>query len=319
VQHKYAETCLVFPAVGQSCHAFCTYCFRWAQFVGDRELKFATDREMNFLEYVRDHREITDILFTGGDPLTMRTDVLERYVEPLLGRGYEHIETIRFGTKMLSYWPYRVLTDDDSPRLLALLERIAAVGKHVAVMAHFSHPRELETAVATAAIGRLRDSGAVIRAQAPLIRHINDDPGTWAAMWRRQVALGVVPYYMFVERDTGPKDYFSVPLARAATIHREATAQVSGLARSARGPVMSAHPGKVVVDGTTEIAGRRYFSLRLLQGRRPEWCGRPFLAEFDSAATWLSDLQPAFGEPEFFFEAGLAELDQAGAMLAAAA
>ncbi|HEY8626198.1 MAG TPA: hypothetical protein VIL82_09335 [Solirubrobacteraceae bacterium] len=320
VQHKYAETCLVFPSFGQSCHAFCTYCFRWAQFVGDRDLKFATDREMNFLDYVRDHEEITDVLFTGGDPMTMRTDVLRRYVEPLLGAGYEHIETIRFGTKMLSYWPHRVLSDDDSPELLALLERIAASGKHVAVMAHFSHPRELETTAVAAAIGAMRDSGAVIRAQAPLVRHVNDDPAVWATMWRQQVALGVVPYYMFVERDTGPKDYFSVPLARAAAIHREATAQVSGLARSARGPVMSAHPGKVVVDGTIEIGGRQYFSLRLLQARRADWCGRPFLAEFDSQATWLSDLKPAFGEREFFFDDELAELDEAaGAVLAAAA
>jgi KamA family protein len=320
VQHKYAETCLVFPSFGQSCHAFCTYCFRWAQFVGDRDLKFATDREMSFLDYVRDHEEITDVLFTGGDPMTMRTEVLQRYVEPLLGAGYEHIQTIRFGTKMLSYWPYRVLSDDDSPDLLALLERIAASGKHVAVMAHFSHPRELETAAAAAAIGRLRDSGAVIRAQAPLIRHVNDEPAVWAKMWRAQVALGVVPYYMFVERDTGPKDYFSVPLARAAVIHRDATAQVSGLARTARGPVMSAHPGKVVVDGTIEISGRRYFSLRLLQARRSEWCGRPFLAEFDPAATWLSELRPAFGEPAFFFENEIAELDEAaGEVLAAAA
>ena len=320
VQHKYAETALVFPSFGQSCHAFCTYCFRWAQFVGDRELKFATDREMNFLGYLREHEEITDVLFTGGDPMTMSADVLARYVEPLLGPGYEHIETIRFGTKMLSYWPYRVLTDDDSSEFLELLQRIVSAGKHLAVMAHFSHPRELETLAAQAAIGRLRDSGAVIRAQAPLIRHVNDDPDIWAAMWRAQVGLGVVPYYMFVERDTGPKDYFSVPLASAVEIHREATAQVSGLARTARGPVMSAHPGKVVVDGTVEVGRRRYFSLRLLQARAPEWCGRPFLAEFDPEATWLSDLRPAFGEREFFFESELAVLDEAaGVALAAAA
>jgi KamA family protein len=311
VQHKYAETCLVFPSFGQSCHAFCTYCFRWPQFVGARDLKFATDREMNFLDYVREHEEITDVLFTGGDPMTMRADVLARYVAPLLGPGYEHVQTIRFGTKMLSYWPYRVLTDEDSLALLGLLEQVVSAGKHLAVMAHFSHPRELETVAAQAAVGRLHDTGAVIRAQAPLIRHINDDAGLWASMWREEVALGVMPYYMFVERDTGPKEYFGVPLVEAVEIYRNAMSQVSGLARTARGPVMSAHPGKVTVDGTVEIRGRQYFSLRLLQARQPDWCGRPFLAEFDSEATWLSDLRPAFGESEFFFEAELAGLDGA--------
>src|SRR4051794_34665111 len=50
MQHKYRETCLVFPSAGQTCHAFCTYCFRWAQFVGMRELKFATDGELRYLD-----------------------------------------------------------------------------------------------------------------------------------------------------------------------------------------------------------------------------------------------------------------------------
>lgn len=99
VQHKYAETCLVFPSVGQTCHAFCTYCFRWAQFVGWRDLKFATDRDMTFLRYLREHHEASDVLLTGGDPLVMPTTVLARYIEPLLAPGFEHIRTIRLGTK----------------------------------------------------------------------------------------------------------------------------------------------------------------------------------------------------------------------------
>ena len=83
------------------------------------------------------------------------------------------------------------------------------------------------------------------------------------------------------------------------------SAQVSGLARSARGPVMSALPGKVALEGITEIGGRRYFVLSMLQGRDPGWCKRPFFAEYDPAATWLSDLQPAWGSNEFFYEAPL--------------
>jgi hypothetical protein len=127
-------------------------------------------------------------------------------------------------------------------------------------------------------------------------------------MWREQVRLGLVPYYMFVERDTGAKRYFELPLERALAIYRDAVAQVSGLARSARGPVMSALPGKVAVNGITEIGGRRYFLLSLLQGRNPEWCHRPFLAEYDPEATWLNDLRPAHAGREFFYEAELREM-----------
>ena len=87
-----------------------------------------------------------------------------------------------------------------------------------------------------------------IRTQAPLIRSINDDPAVWTAMWRRQHAMGMIPYYMFVERDTGPQDYFAVPLARAYEIFRDAYASVSGLCRTVRGPSMSATPSAVAPE-----------------------------------------------------------------------
>jgi len=311
LQHKYTETCLVFPSPGQTCHAFCTFCFRWAQFVGMRDLKFATDGEMRYLDYLSRHREVTDVLFTGGDPMVMKTKLIARYVEPLLGPQFNHIENIRFGTKMLAYWPYRVLSDEDADDLLRLLERIIAAGKHVALMAHFVHPRELTTPAVQAAIERLRSIGVVIRTQGPLIRQINDDPTVWAQMWREQVRLGLVPYYMFVERDTGASRYFKLPLEEAVAIYRSASSRVSGLARSARGPVMSALPGKVAVDGITEIAGRRYFVLSLLQGRDPAWCRQPFFAEYDADATWLSELRPAFGERDFFYEPELRSMASA--------
>jgi len=136
----------------------------------------------------------------------------------------------------------------------------------------------------------------VIRTQAPLIRSVNDDAATWRTMWRSQVRAGMVPYYMFVERDTGPQDYFAVPLARAHEIFRDAYAGVSGLCRSVRGPSMSATPGKVCVDGIAEVAGQRVFVLRMLQARDPSLVGRPFFARFDPLATWLTDLEPAFAD-----------------------
>ena len=161
-------------------------------------------------------------------------------------------------------------------------------------MAHFSHPRELEPPLVAEAVRRIRSTGAVIRTQAPLIRTINDRPATWAAMWRKQVRMGMVPYYMFVERDTGPQDYFAVSLAHAYGIYSAAYRQVSGLCRTVRGPSMSATPGKVSVDGIAEIAGQKVFALHMIQARDPGLVGRPFFARYDPDATWLSDLAPAF-------------------------
>jgi KamA family protein len=296
MQHKYAETVLVFPKQGQTCHAYCTYCFRWAQFVGEPDLKMATDDMTKVTAYLRAHREVTSVLITGGDPMIMGAAVLRRYVEPLLGPGMEHLESIRIGTKSLAYWPQRFVTDPDADDTLRLFEGVCAAGKTLALMAHFSHPRELEPLLVTTAISRIRSTGAVIRTQAPLIRSINDDPACWSQMWRMQLRQGLVPYYMFVERDTGPQGYFAVPLARAVEIYRDAYSSVSGLCRTVRGPSMSATPGKVCIDGVVEIAGQKVFILHMIQSRDPSLVGRPFFAEYDPAAVWLSDLRPAFAD-----------------------
>jgi KamA family protein len=296
LQHKYPETVLFFPRQGQTCHAYCTYCFRWAQFVDEPDLKMASDDIGGLVAYVRAHPEVTSVLITGGDPMIMGETVLRRYIEPLLDPSLEQLESIRIGTKSLAYWPQRFVTDPDADGTLRLFDEVRASGRTLAFMAHFSHPRELEPPVVADAVRRIRDAGVVIRTQAPLIRTINDQPGTWSGMWRTQARMGMIPYYMFVERDTGPQDYFAVPLARAHEIFRDAYASVSGLCRTVRGPSMSATPGKVCVDGVTEVDGERVFVLHLIQARQPELVGRPFFARYDPVATWLSDLQPAFAE-----------------------
>lgn len=294
IQHKYPETVLFFPRQGQTCHAYCTYCFRWPQFVGDPDMRMASGDATTLHDYVLAHPEVTSVLITGGDPLIMSSAVLARYIEPLL--EIPHVESVRIGTKALSYWPHRVLTDPDADDLLRLFERVVHSGRNLAVMGHYSHPRELATAAAEKALRRVQESGAVVRCQAPVIRGVNDRAADWADLWRKLVALGAVPYYMFVERDTGPQDYFAVPLARAYELFREAYAQVSGLARTVRGPIMSATSGKVQVDGVTEVTGQRAFVLHYVQARDPDLVGRPFFAAYDPDARWLTDLKPLPGD-----------------------
>ncbi|NVJ51820.1 MAG: 4Fe-4S cluster-binding domain-containing protein [Gammaproteobacteria bacterium] len=302
IQHKYNQTVLFFPTQGQTCHSYCTFCFRWAQFVGDKDLKFASKEVSQLVGYLSEHKEVTDILFTGGDPMVMKTKALANYLEAMLTPELEHIKTIRIGTKALTFWPYRFVSDDDADELIDLLERCVAAGKHVAIMAHYNHWKELTTDISRAAIARIRATGAEIRSQGPLLKGINDDPEVWAKMWQMQVAQGIIPYYMFVERDTGAHHYFEVKLERAWTIYREAQKQVSGVCRTARGPSMSASPGKVEVQGITEVNGEKVMVLRFIQGRDPDWVQRPFFAKYNPDATWLDHLEPAFGEAEFFFE-----------------
>jgi KamA family protein len=301
MQHKYKETCLFFPSQSQTCHAYCSFCFRWPQFVGMDEMKFAMKEGEQLVQYLIEHPEITDVLFTGGDPMIMKAKIFSKYIETLIDAKLPNLKTIRIGTKSLSYWPYKFLTDDDSEQMLDVFRKVTKNGIHLAFMAHFNHLTELSTKSVKRAIQEVRATGAQIRTQSPLLAHINDDADMWAKMWTKQVQLGCIPYYMFVVRDTGAQHYFGISLAKAQEIFRDAYKKVSGLGRTVRGPSMSATPGKVQVDGVVTIKGEKVFALRFLQGRNPDWVQRPFFAKYDENAIWLDDLKPIF-EEKFFFE-----------------
>ncbi|VAW16280.1 Lysine 2,3-aminomutase [hydrothermal vent metagenome] len=301
IQHKYRETMLFFPSQGQTCHAYCTFCFRWPQFALN-DFKFAMKEADTMVRYLKANPEVTDVLFTGGDPAVMKTKFFEYYFNTLLDANIPQLKNIRIGTKSLAYWPYRYTDDDDADDLIRLFEKVKSRGVNVALMAHFNHPGELRTKAVKDAIIRLTSAGVQIRSQSPVLRNINDSSTIWAQNWKEQVKLGIIPYYMFIARNTGARDYFAVPLERAWRIYRRAYNGVSGICRTVKGPSMSCKPGKIQVVGVSEVYGEKVFVLNFLQGKNPAWVGRPFFAKYDPAALWMSDLEPAFGEKEFFYK-----------------
>jgi KamA family protein len=306
LQHKYKKIVLMFHKNAQTCHAYCTYCFRFNQFVGKD--KFLEDDHVRLHRYLKSHKEVSDVLMTGGDPATMKTDVWKKVLLPLLSPEYDHVQTIRMGTKALTYHPYRFLTDPDADDLIALFRKMRDHGKHISIMGHFSHFQEMGP-VTLEAIRRLREeAGAAIRTQSPVMKHINDNAYVWAKMWDLQVQNGMIPYYMFVARDTGAREYFEIPLAQALKIYQGARKQVSGLGHTARGPSMSSGPGKICVLGRETVAGEDVFALKFLQGRNEDWCDRVFFAKYSDTAAWIDQLEPAFGDKKFFFEDEYADI-----------
>lgn len=307
IQHKYRETLLFFPTQGQTCHAYCTFCFRWPQFAMN-DFKFSMKETDILINYLKANPKITDVLFTGGDPAVMKTTIFETYFNAILKAKIPHLKNIRIGTKSLAYWPNRFTTDKDADDLLRLFQKVKKHGINVALMAHINHPRELQTKAVQKAIKRLQSVGVQIRSQSPLLRKINDNADVWAENWKEQVSQGIVPYYMFIARDTGAQDYFAVSLYRSWQIFRNAYSQVSGISRTVKGPSMSCSPGKVQIVGVSQLNNEKVFVLNFLQGRNPDWVGRPFFAKFDPNAIWIDDLQPAFGNTSFFFEEGYFEM-----------
>ena len=301
LQHKYPQTVLFFPSDAQTCHSYCTFCFRWPQFGPGSPVRMAmNDREL-LTNYLRDHTEVSDLLITGGDAFFMKASRLRYFLEPLVRSDLRHVANIRFGTKVLSFWPHRFVTDKDSDALIELISWLRSHGKSVSIMAHFNHWRELTTPILEEAVAHLQTAGAVIRTQSPLLKGINDSAAVWSRLWRRQVELGMVPYYMFVLRDTGPKQFFEVPLIKAWEIYTQASLQLSGLAKTVRGPVMSTGPGKIELTGVADVEGQSVFVFRFIQARDPRWVNRPFFGTFKDDATWIDNVSPAFGAAEFFF------------------
>jgi L-lysine 2,3-aminomutase len=147
-------------------------------------------------QYIANHPQVADVLFTGGDPMVMSAATLRKYIEPLLGKDTESLQTVRIGSKSLAYWPWRFVSDADSDEILKLFSDVVRSGKQLSFQAHFSHPRELQTAVVRQAISLIRSTGAQIRCQAPLVRRVNDNATVWKQMWNLQVQLGLIPYYM---------------------------------------------------------------------------------------------------------------------------
>jgi len=273
IQHKYKETVLLFPSQGQTCHSYCAYCFRWVQFVHLKEFKFSATNIEEIASYINSKPDITDILITGGDPLVMNTSNLAKYIKPLLELD---VDNLRIGTKALSFWPSRFINGQDAYELLSLFKDIRKCGKNLTIMANFNHPAELSTKTAQFAINKLLDHGIQIRTQSPILKGVNDKADIWKEMWNLQVKLGCIPYYMFIPRETGAQRFFSLPIYQALDIFKEACREVSGLAKTVRGPVMSTSDGKIeVMDYTSDKSDNRnlIFTFRYIQHRDPQKMG----------------------------------------------
>ena len=111
-------------------------------------------------------------------------------------------------------------------------------------------------------------------------------------MWRTQVRMGMIPYYMFVERDTGPQGYFAVPLARATRgLPRRLRERLWAVPDRARAVHVGHARARSAWTGWSRWPGEKVFALHMIQARDPELVGRPFFARYDPKAIWLSDLR----------------------------
>lgn len=274
LEHKYSPTALFI--VNNVCGGICRYCFRKRIFMKDRSEKL---RDLpGALEYIKAHREITNVLLTGGDPLMSSTRRLEEIISELA--RIDHVHIIRIGSKIPAFNPYRII---DDPDLLEMIDKYSTTRKRIYVMTHFNHPREL-TDVAIRALNLLRKAGALLCNQTPIIRGINDDPVVLQELLRKLSFLGVPPYYVFQCRPSRGNKTYAVPVEEAYEIFERAKKGIAGLAKRAR-YVLSHATGKIEVVGkTTE---RIYFRYHL--AAHPQDNGRFLSFRTNPDAFWFDD------------------------------
>ena len=238
LEHKYNSTALLL--VSNVCDGICRYCFRKRVFI-DSECECLEDLP-TALKYIKQHREITNVLLTGGDPLVLNPSKLDDIIGQL--REIEHIQIIRIGTKVPAFNPHRII---DQPAIAEMISKHTNDRKKIYIMTHFIHPREL-TDAAVKAIGILQKAGAIISNQNPLIKSVNSDPEVLAELLAQLSFIGVIPYYIFQCRPALGNKTFTIPIEEGYEIIEQAKARVSGLAKRVRF-VMSHSSGKIEIIG----------------------------------------------------------------------
>lgn len=283
LQHKYDQTGLLL--LTDVCGGICRFCFRKRLFMSC-ERETVKDVSAN-IEYIREHKEITNVLLTGGDPLTLETRQLEPILREL--REIPHVNIIRIGSKMLAYNPYRILNDSS---LGPMLSRYSTPEKRIYLMAHFNHPREI-TEVSIQAAEALRMAGVVVVNQTPVLKDINDTPETLTTLFRRLSFAGISPYYVFQCRPTTGNHIFQVPVEQSYDILQKSWQACSGLAKRARF-VMSHATGKIEVVGRS--AGHVF--MRYHQAAEKENIGKFMIFRSNPVARWFDDYHHALTDFE---------------------
>jgi len=278
LEHKYHSVVLFL--VTNKCEGICRYCFRKRIFI-EPERESIQDWDAAY-RYVSEHPEATNVLLTGGDPLTLATSKLEEIMRRL--REIDHVQIIRLGTRMTSYNPYRII---DDPALLEAITKYSTDKKKIYVVTHFVHPREL-TDAAVEGVRLLQKAGAVMANQTPLIRGLNDNPDVLAELLGKLSFIGVPPYYIFQCRPALGNKAYTVPIEQGYEIVEQAKARVSGLAKRAR-YAMSHSSGKIEIVGKTEELV--YFKYH--RAAKDEDSGRFLAFKSNPNAYWFDDYDEA--------------------------
>ena len=224
------------------CGSYCRFCQRRRNH-GDKDVHIPLADLDPAFDYIRHHKEIRDVLITGGDPLTFTDkqlfDLLERV------REIPSVEIIRIGTRMPVVIPQRVTLE-----LTEIIRKFAPLYINI----HINHPMEISLEMEEAC-RKLLLSGAVMGSQTVLLKGINNSDYVLRYLFQALLALGVKPYYLFHAKDIAGTEHFRTPVSQGLKLIESLQGVTSGLGIPNYVLNMPGGMGKVVLKPEANING----------------------------------------------------------------
>jgi lysine-2,3-aminomutase-related protein len=253
IVHRYPDRVLL-KAV-HICPVYCRFCFR-REMVGPQGLGTLTPAELDAaMAYIADHDEIWEVILTGGDPLVLSPRRLRAIMERLA--GIAHVKVVRFHTRVPVVEPERIDAD--------MVAALRANGKTTYLAVHANHPREL-SAAARAGFDRLIAGGIVLISQSVLLRGVNDDVETLAALMRGFVENRIRPYYLHHPDLALGTGHFRVSIEEGQALVAALRGRISGLAQPTYVLDIPGGHGKADIGAASIVGSDGCFTVRDWQG-----------------------------------------------------
>jgi lysine 2,3-aminomutase len=276
ILHKYPYSALIVAT--EYCSMYCRHCFR-KRLVGLPNDK-TVENFQNAAKYIAKHKEITNVIISGGDPMMLPTKVIAKMLEVL--KDINHVNYVRIGTRTPVVYPLRYFDNE-------LIEVLRDFNQHktLYIPTHFNHANEI-TDLSEEAVMRIRNAGITVNNQAVFLNGVNDTVQDLRDLMNGLVRIGVNPYYLYQCMPvTRVRHHFQVPLKRGVDIVSEAKRSLDGYAKRFKF-IMGHDIGKI------EICGRKDDILVMSQihsrPEHPEEASRILMGHLTENAGWLEDL-----------------------------
>ena len=257
---------------------YCRHCFRKA-IVGLPNDK-TVENFQNALEYIKEHKEITNIVISGGDPLLISTPRLIKMLDGLL--EIDHINYVRIGTRTPVVYPMRFFDEE-------LMEYLKEFNKKktLYIPTHFNHVNEI-TPIAQKAVLKIREAGIAVNNQAVLLKDINDTVKDIQDLMNGLVRIGINPYYLYQCMPVSRvRHHFQIPLKQGIDIVDQAKEQLDGYAKRFKF-IMGHDIGKIEICG--RIGDKLFLKQIHSRPEEPHKASQMKIMKLTDNAGWLDDM-----------------------------